>query len=495
MDENRSLTPDEADGRGSLAQLGARVRRDLSYLNYPPKNWVKPPQPDGEDETFDVVIIGGGMVGLAAAFALRREGIANIVALDAAPEGQEGPWVTTARMRTLRSPKILLGPAMEMATLTFRAWYVAQHGDAAWDALGKIPRVQWMDYLRWYRNVLDLPVRNEVTVDAVRWQGDRFMLDTRGPAGAKIIAARRVALATGRDGLGGPHLPDQVQSLDSASWAHSSDDIDFGRLAGLRVAVVGAGASAFDNAAVALESGAKEARILCRRPDIPRINKLTGIGSPGIVHGWFALPDAWKWRMLHYNDTCQTPPPGHSIRRVTDFPNGHVHTGCPLMAMRQAGAEIEIETPRGVYACDFVIFATGFRFDPNLRPELGAFAGNILTWRDAFDPPASEADEALASAPYLGPMFEFRERRAGETPGLDRLHCMNYAATLSHGKLTGDIPAVTQGAKRFAQGLAAAFLSEDVDHHYARLRAFDTAEVNGDEWVDEPLPVPESAQD
>lgn len=495
MDDDRSLTTEIADRHESLADLEARVRRDLSFLNYPPKNWVKPLRPGGEDETVDVAIIGGGMVGLAAAFALQREGIGNIVALDAAPEGHEGPWVTTARMRTLRSPKILLGPAMEMAALTFRAWYVAQHGDAAWQALGKIPRVQWMDYLRWYRTVLALPVRNEVTVETIQWRRDRFVLKTRGPDGAKTIAARRVALATGRDGLGGSHLPEQAQSIDPAYWAHSSDDIDFGKLAGLRVAVVGAGASAFDNAAVALETGAKEARILCRRPDIPRINKLTGVGSPGIVHGWYSLPDAWKWRMLHYNDTCQTPPPGHSIRRVTDFPNGHVHTGCPLLAMRHAGEEIEIETPRGVYACDFVIFATGFRFDPSLRPELAAFAGNIRTWGDAYDPPESEADEALASAPYLGPMFEFRERRAGKTQGLDRLHCMNYAATLSHGKLTGDIPAVTQGAKRFAQGLAAAFLSEDIEHHYARLRAFDTAEVNGDEWVDEPLPVPERAGD
>ena len=479
-----------ANRQETLTDLEARVRRDLSYLNYPPKNWIKPLPPGGEDETLDVAIIGGGMVGLAVAFALRREGIANIVALDAAPEGQEGPWVTTARMRTLRSPKILLGPAMEMASLTFRAWFVAQHGDAAWDALGKIPRVQWMDYLRWYRMVLDLPVRNEVTVETIRWRDDRFVLQTRGPDGAKTIAARRVALATGRDGLGGSNLPEQAHSLDPSCWAHSADDIDFERLAGKRVAVIGAGASAFDNAAVALESGASEARILCRRPDIPRINKLTGIGSPGIVHGWYALPDEWKWRLLHYNDSCQTPPPGTSIRRVTEFPNGHVHTGCSILAMRQAGGVVEIETPRGTYACDFVIFATGFRFDPALRPELAAFADNILTWADVYEPPVSEADETLSSAPYLGPIFEFRARRPGEMPGLDRLHCMNYAATLSHSKLTGDIPAVTQGAKRLAQGLAAAFLSEDIEHHYARLQAFDTPEVTGDEWVDEPLPQP-----
>lgn len=488
MHDGQSPVEDTDVDHNSLDALEAQLRRDLSYLNYPAKNWVKPLTPSGEDETFDVVTIGAGMVGLAVAVALRREGIQNTVCLDAAPMGQEGPWVTTARMRTLRSPKILLGPAMGIGSLTFRAWYIAQYGDAAWEALDKIPRVLWMDYLRWYREVLDLPVRNDVRVEAIRWEGDRFHLDTVGPDGAKVIGARRVALATGRDGLGGPSLPPEANNIDPTRRAHSNEDIDFEALAGKRIAVIGAGASAFDNAAVALASGAAEVRVLCRRPDIPRINKLTGIGSPGIVHGWYSLPDAWKWRLLHYNDTCQTPPPGTSIRRVTDFPNGHLHTGCSIQSMMESGDEVVIETPRGTYTCDFVIFGTGFQFDAKRRPELAAFADNILTWSDAFVPPPSEQDAALASAPYLGPIFEFRERRAGATPGIDRLHCMNYAATLSHSKLTGDIPAVTQGASRFAQGVATAFLAEDIDHHYERLLAFETPEVNGDEWTDEPLP-------
>ncbi len=39
-------------------------------------------------------------------------------------------------------------------SLTFRAWWEAQYGSAAWDALDKIPRARWMDYLRWYRTTL-----------------------------------------------------------------------------------------------------------------------------------------------------------------------------------------------------------------------------------------------------------------------------------------------------------------------------------------------------
>ena len=70
---------------------------------------------------------------------------ANHRCLDRGPAGVEGPWVTYARMETLRSPKVLTGPAAGIPSLTFRAWFVAQFGAAEWEALDKIPRVMWMD--------------------------------------------------------------------------------------------------------------------------------------------------------------------------------------------------------------------------------------------------------------------------------------------------------------------------------------------------------------
>ena len=86
----------------------------------------------------DVAIVGGGMCGLAAAFALRRLGISNITHVDRRAEGLEGPWLTYARMNTLRSPKHLTGPAMGLPNLTFRAWYEAQ--GHAWEGLDRISR-------------------------------------------------------------------------------------------------------------------------------------------------------------------------------------------------------------------------------------------------------------------------------------------------------------------------------------------------------------------
>ena len=50
----------------------------------------------------DILIIGGGMCGLTANLALRRVGISNLRTIYASLIGQEGPWLTHARMETLR---------------------------------------------------------------------------------------------------------------------------------------------------------------------------------------------------------------------------------------------------------------------------------------------------------------------------------------------------------------------------------------------------------
>src|SRR5690606_30035663 len=99
-----------------LAALEARIRQDREDLCVPAANWV--PETTHEDgKVLDVVIIGGGMCGLVAHHALLSGGMRNIAQFDRNPEGQEGPWVTYARMRTLRSPKQLTGPAFGYASL------------------------------------------------------------------------------------------------------------------------------------------------------------------------------------------------------------------------------------------------------------------------------------------------------------------------------------------------------------------------------------------
>src|SRR3546814_6112502 len=121
----------------------------------------RPPRATRTDTLFPYTTLFRSRV---AAAALRRRGLTRIRIVDRSPEGREGPWVTYARMRTLRSPKHLAGPALGIPSLTFRAWFEAQWGEAGWEALDRIPRTPWMDYLGWYRKVLALPVENGLEI-------------------------------------------------------------------------------------------------------------------------------------------------------------------------------------------------------------------------------------------------------------------------------------------------------------------------------------------
>jgi cation diffusion facilitator CzcD-associated flavoprotein CzcO len=204
----------------------------------------------------DVAIVGAGQGGLGTAFGLLRERISNIQVFDRNHQGLEGPWVTFARMITLRTPKHITGPDYGVASLTPRAWYEAKYGVAAWAGLDKIARQDWQAYLRWFRRVTDIPVQNDADVAAIRPEGAALRLILATPTGSRRWEIPGF--------ISRPIPPDR--------FAHTVQDIDFGRLAGRRIGVLGAGASAFDNGATALEVGAGSVGLcLCRR-DLPRIN-------------------------------------------------------------------------------------------------------------------------------------------------------------------------------------------------------------------------------
>ncbi len=481
---NMSTWPEQASAQG-LTELEGRVRQDLAYLCYPPANWIPPTRHPAVERVHDVVVVGGGMCGLVASFALIGAGIGNLRIFDRSPQGCEGPWVTYARMETLRSPKHLLGPAYGMASLTFRAWYVAQFGDAAWETLDKIPRPMWMDYLRWYRQVLNLPVENEVEITRIVPREGLLEIQLAG-AGARetFVLTRKVVLATGRDGTGHPTIPSFVADLPKDRWAHSSEGIDFEALAGKRVVVIGAGASAVENAAQALEEGAAEARLLIRRPEMPRINKLMGIGSFGFTAGFPKLSDAWRWRLMHYSFTTQTPAPRGSTLRVSRHAHAFFHFNAGIDQVRLIGDDIVIDTVRGArFHTDYMILGTGFTVDPMARPELAHVADQMLLWRDRYAPPPELEHRELGNYPYLGDDFSFQPRHEGDAPWLHNIHCFNYGATVSLGKMSGDIPAISHGASWLARTLGATFYAADIDQHWRSLLAYAKPELQGDEWV------------
>ncbi len=474
---------------GSLPALERRLADELLLLDLPARPWLAPTHVDG-DEVLDVAVIGGGLCGLAALAALRLAGLERVCAFDRADEGHEGPWVTYARMQTLRTAKQAAGPALGIPSLSFRAWFEAQCGRAAFEAMDQIPRTQWMDYLRWYRRVLALPVANRTALTATELRADGLLrLTLQTPHGEVRRLARRLVLATGLDGLGAPWLPEVAARVPARFVAHSADAIDLAALAGRRVAVVGGGASAMDNAAAALEAGAARVDLFVRRADLPRVEKFSGTGSLGVTHGFVGLPDAYKWRIMREGERAQIPPPRPSVLRVARHAHAHFHLGSPVLDLHEHDGAVRLVTPKGRYACDRVIFATGFAIDFTRRPEFAGFAHRFLRWRDAYSPPPEDAHVSLADSPYLGAHFQFQPRTPAEplVEALSHIHCFAYPAVLTHGKLTSGIPAVGHGAARLTRGLVRSLFVEDRDRHLQDFMAYATPELLGDEWRDADL--------
>ncbi|MBI3516139.1 MAG: NAD(P)/FAD-dependent oxidoreductase [Proteobacteria bacterium] len=475
------MSPREAcDAASGLAAHERRVARDLELLGLPPRHWpATKPGPDGQP-LIDVVVIGAGMCGIAAAAGLIFAGVRNIRVLDQNPAGREGPWLTFARMATLRSPKHLPGPAMGIPSLTFRAWYEASDGPGGWERLYKIPRDVWMDYLGWLQRVLALPIENGATVTRLAPAGGAIAITVETGTGTRLLHARRVVLATGRGGAGGLHTPDLV---DRGLWpdlaAHANEAIDFGRLKGRRIAVLGGGDAAWDNAATALEAGAAQVDMYVRRDVLPQVNKGRGAALAGFFAGVGALDDAERWSLFVYRDDHAPPPPHETVLRTIRQPGFNIHFNAPVAAAARDGARVVVRiegdaTPRDA---DFLVVATGFAIDLRACRELAALAPEIATWGDRYTPPPALARPHLALYPYLGDGFELQRRRLDGPAELERIHVFNIAAMPSIGAVTGEIPGIGYGADRLTAAIAAAIFREDIAHMRRELDAFAEPEL------------------
>jgi hypothetical protein len=467
-----------------LSALEARLRHELELIGHDRPEWVRPRMLDGV-AVLDVAIVGGGQCGLAAAFGLRGQGVHNVLILDENPAGYEGPWDTYARMVTLRTPKSLNPIDFGIPSLTYRAWWEAQHGAEGWAAVDKIARGDWMDYLRWYRRVLALPLRSAakvVLIEPLPGHG----LHRLHLADGDTLLARKVVLATGIQGGGEWHTPPEIRdNLPKALWAHTSEPIDFERLCGKRIGILGGGASAFDNANHALAMGVASAEVFLRRAAMPRINPIRFMERMGFTARYPALDDATKYAVIACFLGHNQPPTNDTFARAAAWPGFALHLGAPWIGVEQADGCVRVTTPKATHDFDFVILSTGLVSDPALRPELRLIADGIARWSDRYAPPQGKANALLDAHPYLGPGFEIVARDEADAARLHGLFAFNYSALASLGLSASALSGLHHALPRLLRGIADQLFLDDRDALVADFMAYDEVEFVG-EWPAEP---------
>jgi hypothetical protein len=194
------------------------------------------------DSECTVAVIGAGPYGLAAAAHLLSRGISTHVF----GEPMEFWQRQMPRGMLLRSSKRSSSIGNPSGGFCL-ADYAAQ---AERELAERVPREDFIAYGRWFQQSVVPDCDRRRVSDLVRSsKGFRLLLNDGNTARATYVIVA--------GGIGPfAHVPELFAGLPSEKVSHSSDHVDFQRFADKRVVVVGAGQSAFESAALLLESDA-----------------------------------------------------------------------------------------------------------------------------------------------------------------------------------------------------------------------------------------------
>ncbi|UFZ04784.1 NAD(P)-binding domain-containing protein [Bradyrhizobium ontarionense] len=235
-------------------------------------------------------------------------------------------------------------------------------------------------YGRWFQQHV-VPWAEDVNVERLDRQAGSFVLSL---ADGSRCTADRVVIATGLSGFA--YVPTALAALPAPLVVHTSDIRSFAAFKGRDIAVVGAGQSALEAAALLFESGARphllvredailwQTRISRERSLWRRVRSpIAGLGTgpkawtlthlPGAMH---SLPDAWRTRFT------QSHLPAEGAwwlrSRVEDrFP---IHRGVAVVEALEADGRAALTLrstskngPERRLVVDHVVAGTGYNID------------------------------------------------------------------------------------------------------------------------------------
>jgi FAD-dependent urate hydroxylase len=383
----------------------------------------------------DVTVLGAGPYGLSAGAHLRQ-----IKGLEVRVFGEPmGFWKSQMpEGMLLRSPWAASNLSDPQAALTI---------DAFRNSLGSpvptpIALDQFVDYGLWFQNRAVPEVdRRKITRVEKNGAGFRLTLDD-----GEQFHSRRLVIAAGIGSFA--QRPKQLAHLPAELVTHVCDQREVRQFAGKRIAVIGAGQSALESAALIHEAGGI-VELIVRAPSIhwlgwrARLQKIRPVGSlfyspfdigPAGVSRIVAVPDSVKYfprSIQNYFRRRALRPAGARwlINRCKDI---RISTNRSVVSAAESAGGVRITLDDGSSRdLDHVLLGTGYRVDVSRYPFLA--------------PELTQGLKQVNGFPMLAPGFE------SSVPGL---HFLGAPAAWNFGPLMYFVCGTDYAARRLARYIA-----------------------------------------
>jgi len=329
-------------------------------------------------ERSDVVIIGAGPYGLAAAAHLKAIGGLKIRVFGETMEF----WRKNMPVGMfLRSPWSATHIADPRGTLSLEAYTAAKKKELS----KPITMDDFIDYGDWFQGQA-APDLDRRKIRQVESQPNGFRLTT---SDGEAVFTKRVVVATGIAPFA--WRPPEFEGLPKSLVSHACDHSDLSRFKGKHVAVVGAGQSALESAALLHEAGA-DVEIIIRNPEIrwlkwrKAILKFGPIGrmlysprdvGPAGLSQLVARPDLFRLlpRNIQNKWGRRAILPAGSVWLIDRLKDVKKRTGRTVKSGVPSGGQLKVTLDDGTeLTVDHLLFGTGYRIDiakyPFLSPSL-----------------------------------------------------------------------------------------------------------------------------